>query len=397
MLLYISILTFILSAILAFYNWRSNKNALFLSLFFIILSIYSVTHYFSLYGKSSFWLAIFYHHFSPLFLLLGPLLYFYVNGTLSDRQGLRWKDAWHFIPAIIHLVNISPYYLIPFSNKIQMADAVIANLGVLKNLSFNLFYSAMAALIIRPLFLLLYVLYTFKILWSFNPNKIKNSAILFKQYLITYRWMILLLNTVLIITVNFFLIYNKLISQTGTVGVASFNITLHYITGIAFIILVGSLLIFPQILYGIPIFQKPDYPLKKILLKNTKAIPSQEDFIKDSDKDNSFNELALLIKTYMENEKPYLDNNFSITNLSIALKVPQHHILYCFKSILKIKFTDYRNHLRVEYAKEILLKGEAAHLSMEGISLKSGFSSRSSFYIAFKAATGLTPGEFIAN
>ena len=140
MLLYISILTFILSAILAFYNWRSNKNALFLSLFFIILSIYSVTHYFSLYGKSSFWLAIFYYHFSPLFLLLGPLLYFYVNGTLSDRQGLRWKDAWHFIPAIIHLVNISPYYLIPFSNKIQMADAVIANLGVLKNLSFNLFY-----------------------------------------------------------------------------------------------------------------------------------------------------------------------------------------------------------------------------------------------------------------
>ena len=397
MLLYISILTLILSAILAFYNWRSNKNALYLSLFFIVLSFYSLTHYFSLYGKSSFWLAIFYYHFSPLFLLLGPLLYFYVNGTLSDRQGLRWKYAWHFIPAIIHLVNISPYYLVSFSQKIQIAETVIINLGELKNLSFNLFYSSIVAFILRPILLLLYVLYSFKILWSYNPNKIKNSAILFKQYLITYRWMILLLTTVLIIDVNFFLIYNKLISLTGTIGVGSINTTIHYITGVAFFTLVVSLLLYPQILYGIPIFQKPDYPLKKSLLKNTKASTVVEELVIDAEKEEPFNELALLIKTYMENEKPYLDNNFSITSLSNTLKAPQHHILYCFNNILKIKFTDYRTNLRIEYAKEILLNGEAAQLSMEGISLKSGFSSRSSFYIAFKAATGLTPGEFIAN
>ena len=151
MLLYISILTLILSAILAFYNWRSNKNALYLSLFFIVLSFYSLTHYFSLYGKSSFWLAIFYYHFSPLFLLLGPLLYFYVNVTLSDRQGLRWKDAWHFIPAIIHLVNISPYYLISFSYKIQMAEAMITNLDEVKKYRSTYF--------IQQIWLLLHVLY----------------------------------------------------------------------------------------------------------------------------------------------------------------------------------------------------------------------------------------------
>jgi len=396
MLLYISILTFILSIILAFYNWKFNKNALFLSLFFIILSIYSVTHYFSLYGKSSFWLAIFYYHFSPLFLLPGPLLYFYVNGTLSDRQGLRWKDAWHFIPAIIHLVNIFPYYLIPFSSKIEIAEAVISNLGVLKSLSFNLFYSSMVAFVVRPIILLFYVLYSFKILWSYNPNKIKNSNLLFKQYLITFRWMILLLTTVLIIDANFFLIYNKLISLTGPIGLGSINTTMHVITGIAFFTLVASLLLFPQILYGIPIFQKPEYPLKKSLQKNTKS-PVKEELVIDAEKEDPFNELALLIKTYMENEEPYLDNDFSITTLSSKLKAPQHHILYCFNNILKIKFTDFRTNLRIEYAKQILLSGEATHLSIEGISLESGFSSRSSFYIAFKAATGFTPGEFVLN
>lgn len=278
-----------------------------------------------------------------------------------------------------------------------MAEAIINNLGVMKNLSFNLFYSAKLAFILRPLLLLSYVVYSFKILWSYNPNKLKNSTILFKQYLITYRWLVLLLTTVLIITANFTLIYSKLISQTGAIGVSSINIPMHYITGIVFFALIVSLLFFPQILYGIPISQQPDYPIKKVLSDNSKASSVKQEIIIDSEKEEPFNELALLIKSYMVNEKPYLDTNFSITSLSNTLKAPQHHILYCFNNILKLKFTDFRTSLRIDYAKELLLKGEGTKLSMEGVSFKSGFSSRSSFYIAFKAATGFTPGDFILN
>jgi hypothetical protein len=71
--------------------------------------MYGIAHYFVLYGKSPFWLAIFYNHFTPLMLLLGPLLFFYVRGTLNDTSILKKSDAFHFIPAVIHLIGIVRY------------------------------------------------------------------------------------------------------------------------------------------------------------------------------------------------------------------------------------------------------------------------------------------------
>ena len=397
MLLYISLLTAALSIILAFYNRRFNKNALFLSLFFIIFSFYGLSHYFTIYGKSAFWLAIFYYHFSPLFLLQGPLLYFYVNGTLSDRQGISWKDGWHFIPAIIHFINISPYLIKPFSYKIQLAEAILNNLDVMRIVSFNLLYTIKWSFIERPVLLFAYVLYLFKILWDFRPAKLNTSTITYKQYRITYQWLILLLTTVLIIAVNFFLLSFLLVSHQGVISTASINVPMHLITGIAFFIMVASLLLFPQILYGIPIYQQAGNPTGSSLPSANKPTPANigKGKVSKEGEEDPFVEMAARIKSYMQNERPYLNAQFSITDLSIALKAPQHHLLFCFNNILKLKFTDFRTSLRIDYAKEILLNGEGSQLSIEGISAKSGFSSRSSFYNAFKASTGLTPGEYI--
>ena len=115
MLLYISLFLVVLALILIVYNWKPNNNAVFIGLFFSLIAIYGLVHYFVVYGKSVFWLTIFYNHFSPFFLLAGPFLYFYIRGTLKDRQGLKRKDALHFIPAIIHFSAIVPYYISSFS------------------------------------------------------------------------------------------------------------------------------------------------------------------------------------------------------------------------------------------------------------------------------------------
>lgn len=398
MLLYLSLLAAVLSVILTLYNWKANKNALYLSVFFLIFSTYSLTHYFTLYGKSVFWLAIFFSHFSPLWLLLGPLLYFYVRGTLSDRQGLSWSDGWHFIPAVIHFVNVLPYLWKPFAYKLQMAESIMNNLEVVRKLSINLLYSSNYSFIERPVLLFAYVLFCLIILWGHHPSKLKNSNIPFKQHRITYRWLILLLTTVLTIAVNFFLLSISLISQADAITGASVNLPMHYITGIAFFTMVISLLIFPQILYGIPTYRQINPEAEPTLTNDSiKIIGGQQNNSIVDDSEDPFVNMAARITSYLENEKPYLNNKFSFTDISIALKAPQHHLLYCFNNILKVKFTDLRTSLRINYAKEILLNGEAEKLSMDGIFTKAGFSSRSSFYTAFKSATGFTPGEFITN
>ncbi|MEN9349075.1 MAG: hypothetical protein RL372_53 [Bacteroidota bacterium] len=68
-----------------------------------------------------------------------------------------------------------------------------------------------------------------------------------------------------------------------------------------------------------------------------------------------------------------------------------------FNFELNIKFTTLRTQLRIKYATNLLDAGQADDLSMDGIGKKSGFSTRSNFYNAFKTETGMTPSEYLEN
>jgi transcriptional regulator GlxA family with amidase domain len=62
---------------------------------------------------------------------------------------------------------------------------------------------------------------------------------------------------------------------------------------------------------------------------------------------------------------------------------------------MQTRFTNYRSQLRVDHAKKLLESGLTDTLSIDGIGVKSGFSSRSTFYANFKANTGITPSEYL--
>jgi AraC-like DNA-binding protein len=51
--------------------------------------------------------------------------------------------------------------------------------------------------------------------------------------------------------------------------------------------------------------------------------------------------------------------------------------------------------LRVDLAKKELSNGGLKSFSMEAVWIKSGFSSKTSFFVAFKQVTGLTPLEYL--
>jgi len=171
MLLYIALLLLLLALILIVYNWKQNNNAAFIGLFFSLIAIYGLVHYFAVYGKSVFWLAIFYNHFSPFFLLSGPFLYFYVRGTLKDRQGLKRKDALHFIPALIHLIGVLPYFFSSFSYKESVAEMIVSNIDNVKKIRVNSFFDSEFNFTIRLLFLTIYVIFSFILLRKFSKKK----------------------------------------------------------------------------------------------------------------------------------------------------------------------------------------------------------------------------------
>jgi AraC-like DNA-binding protein len=390
MLLYLTLSTFGLALLLLLHNFKKNKTAVYVSLFLMIVSLYGITHYFVLFGQSPFWIAVFYNHFTPLYLLLGPLLFFYVRGTLTDQSALSTSDSLHFLPAIIQAIGITPYVLSPFALKEEKAAQIIANIDHLPLLNLNIFYTVEQSFSIRAGLLLLYTLYCIYYL-VLNSSRVKSkNQIPAQQFKVSLQWLMVLVSCTLIIALYF--LYVTLYSFYSSPKEAFANTyALHLISGISYFIMTFSLLLFPHVLYGMP---------RKTITVQTDFRTKDENKSKDatsiSDEDPLF-ELSEKMKNYLQHQKPYLDPEFSMSTIAVVLQVPQNHISYCINSLQKTTFYKLRSELRVAHAITLLQSETKDRLTIEAIGAQSGFKTRSNFYAAFKEITGMTPTEYSAS
>lgn len=99
----------------------------------------------------------------------------------------------------------------------------------------------------------------------------------------------------------------------------------------------------------------------------------------------------------MLDQQPYLDSEFSLTELSQLTTIPKHLLSRFFSASLKQSFTDYTNSYRIEKAKELLLDPNYANHKIAFIAYECGFNSLSSFNSAFKKLSGMSPSEFRKN
>jgi len=87
----------------------------------------------------------------------------------------------------------------------------------------------------------------------------------------------------------------------------------------------------------------------------------------------------------MEVRQVFLDSSLSLKTLSAMLETNQTYL-----SNLKELVNTYR----VEYAKELLRSGRCP---IEEVPVRSGFGSKSPFYVAFGKVTGMTPRQYVAH
>ena len=105
-------------------------------------------------------------------------------------------------------------------------------------------------------------------------------------------------------------------------------------------------------------------------------------------------ELKLKLETFMEEEKPFLDQDLSILKLSKDLKTNTKYLSYIINTEYKQNFINFINEFRIKDVKENLLSNKMNY-TIEALAQNSGFKSKSSFNGAFKKVTGKTPSEFI--
>jgi AraC-like DNA-binding protein len=102
----------------------------------------------------------------------------------------------------------------------------------------------------------------------------------------------------------------------------------------------------------------------------------------------------LILKVRIETEKLFTNRELNLRNLSIILEVKEKELSKLINEHSKTNFYQFINGFRVSEFKKLVASPKAKQLSLLGLAEEAGFSSKSTFYTAFKTIEGITPKQY---
>ncbi|GAB6009340.1 helix-turn-helix domain-containing protein [Dysgonomonas reticulitermitis] len=97
-----------------------------------------------------------------------------------------------------------------------------------------------------------------------------------------------------------------------------------------------------------------------------------------------------------EQEKPYCNPNYSITDLAVKLNSNVKYVSLALRSQNSDNFNTFINSFRIRLVKEILNDDSKKKYTLQHIYISAGFRNQSTFNKAFRIVEGITPSEYIA-
>ncbi len=390
-LLFLSIIGFVLSAILLYFNARKFPVSIYLGALFFLVSLYGFVQWVFYYSDSIVLVGIFYSNFAFLAFLIGPLNFFYIRSILKDDHHLKKRDYWHLAPALIAMVTSVPYMFAPWSEKTRVAAEIINDLNYLMMIKPILIHQLMPNKFLylgRDVLIFIYLGFSVYLMVRYFRQAKEQSVIFGQRYMI--KWLIVFQFFFFLLVTGHVLVMTRAIILDD----ADLVYTVSRVQLIATIGLTGLLVspfFFPEILYGLPRIpnhfrkkenQPKDYPPQ---ISRKPSLTLESEYIQL---------IGQKVEQCMAEHQPYLQKEFNLAALSVLIHIPVHHLAIYFREEKEQSFINYRNQWRIDYAKSLLDSGKAKDLTLEAIGLLSGFTSRNAFITAFKRCEGITPHEY---
>ena len=378
------------SSLVIFYNNGYRSANIYLGLFLFFFNFIILSHYIYIFSESaeviSFVLLV---PINATAYAVGPLAFLYVRSILRDNAKLSKFDRFHFIFFAIFFSGRLLNNLSDWDSQYQVIDEILNNSW--KNFShfkINQFLPMRINYILKAVHLSLYIVLVWLLLVKKNFKKSSldngiNQTKIVKSWLYFFAIIITLL-VFLLSTVGFlfFTLEDKISFQhEGKLIFSSIFIGL--------LILILGLILFPQILYGIP----TDNPMSEENgnVSNGFVDNDKESF---SFSEDYMNKIRLLLENWT-NQKKFLEDDTNVHSLAKDINLPVHHIRFFLDKINNERYIDWRNRLRIEYAIGIINNQEETDKTLESLGKACGFRSYSSFMQNFKQWTGKLPYEYI--
>jgi AraC-like DNA-binding protein len=123
-------------------------------------------------------------------------------------------------------------------------------------------------------------------------------------------------------------------------------------------------------------------------------IPKKETETTNLDSFTKENVYFKKLETLCEVHQIYRDSTLNREKVAEQLGISAGYVSQLINVITGDNFANFINNYRVEAVKKMILDSDFENYSLLAIGLESGFTSKTTFYDAFKKATGMTPNSF---
>jgi len=354
-------------AFLVFFKRNRNVSDSILASFFLLFAINITLIIIETYNRNnSYPFPAFINTTAPFILLHGPVLWFYIYS--QTKQNFKIKPVYfiHLLPFVAMIIDHAvQFYFLPVEEKIYIATTEI----------FKEYFTYPLWVFMITLSPLIYFSWGIRMLNQYN-KRIKYFLSQTEHF--DFKWLkqLLYIITIIYCLVNLSFIIDVIFP------LASFNV-LQYS---AFIL--ASLFILFMGIYG---RRQSNLFKSKVIKVNLSevSVNGEKGILEKEDKD-----FIIKLQNYMNTEKPYLNPDITLANLSEQLKVSAEYLSEILNKKLNKKFFDFINYYRIEEFKNQLQLEKNKKLTLTGIAMNSGFNSKATFNRVFKTHTHITPSQY---
>ena len=334
---------------------------------------------------------------SPFFYLALATSYLYVRSVIHDETRFRKFDMIHFLPAMLNVVELMPFYLKPAVEKRVIIERLLENPDLIVQMNEGMLPPYMHNLL-RSIIGIVYVILMMRLL--VKTAREENRELLNSPCFTWLKWFTSLMGLTVFSTLVILLVPHSILANK-TLGI---NLSVI----ICFLILNFYLFFRPEILYGLPKLRMENVRVghnqhggsSPAVLQGRAFQSAEETHLKD-EKSIAPSSLDYLLayksalEFHLDTNKPFLNQGYNIAKLSLETGIPQHHLSALINRVYGVRFNDFINQYRIKHITRYFNQSGWDQLTLEGIASEAGFNSRTTFFNAIKKSTGMSPSEFI--
>ncbi len=298
----------------------------------------------------------------------GPLLYLYVKFMTNPGRKFNWLALIHFIPFVVFLT----------------VSVVFRELPLLKDLR-NFFTP--------DRFISLRIVYSTCFLLSVSAYSILAFIEIRRHQrnlkdLVSYTSGVITLNWLKVLSISYYVSFLVLFILGGLEMIGDF------IPFDPYFVVFGFITIF-SFAYSFYAIQQPVIFGQEVKVVDEEETGKEtEKYVKSGLKDKQAEVYLERLISVMDTEKPYMNRNLSIQDLSELTGIPRHHITQVLNEKHGKNFFAFINEYRVNEVISRFGDSKNNNFTILAIAFDAGFNSKTTFNSIFKSQTDMTPSEY---